>query len=413
MRGRHGALRRPRGAQRRLAARRARHHARDHRAQRRGQVDAAERPHRRLPRRAPAASTTATRAHAAAPAADRRAGDQPHVPEPRAVADRDRAREPAARPSPALEGGLRHRRPAAAGGRAASSPSRSGSSTASRALWGLAEVLDAPMGALPYGVRKRAEVARALCAEPVLLLLDEPVAGMNADESAEMARSIVQSREALGISIVLVEHDMPFVMGLADRVTVLDFGEVIADGTPRRRPARPGGAARLPGVRGGVTRRRRRQSGMSQFFELFLSGLMLGCIYGLIAMGFVIVFKATNVVNFAHASIVMLGRVPGGEVARLARASSARSPSAAVVCAAAAALLDFVFVRPLRRRGARRRRAGDHDHRAQHPARDRARAPGRERPAALRRAVGREHDGRPRRGRSRRRASRRPSSRWR
>jgi ABC-type branched-subunit amino acid transport system ATPase component len=100
------------------------------------------------------------------------------------------------------------------------------------ALWGLAAVLDAPMGSLPYGMRKRAEVARAICAEPHLLLLDEPVAGMNVDESAEMARSIVQSREALGISVVLVEHDMPFVMGLADRVTVLDFGRVIADGTP-------------------------------------------------------------------------------------------------------------------------------------------------------------------------------------
>jgi ABC-type branched-subunit amino acid transport system ATPase component len=100
------------------------------------------------------------------------------------------------------------------------------------ALWGVAAVLDAPMGSLPYGVRKRAEVARAICAEPDLLLLDEPVAGMNADESAEMARSIVQSREALGVSIVVVEHDMPFVMGLADRVTVLDFGQVIADGTP-------------------------------------------------------------------------------------------------------------------------------------------------------------------------------------
>jgi branched-chain amino acid transport system ATP-binding protein len=100
------------------------------------------------------------------------------------------------------------------------------------ALWGLAAVLDAPMSSLPYGMRKRAEVARAICAEPNLLLLDEPVAGMNVDESAEMARSIVQSREALGISVVLVEHDMPFVMGLADRVTVLDFGRVIADGTP-------------------------------------------------------------------------------------------------------------------------------------------------------------------------------------
>jgi ABC-type branched-subunit amino acid transport system ATPase component len=101
-------------------------------------------------------------------------------------------------------------------------------------LWGLGDRLDAPMSSLPYGMRKRAEVARALCTEPSVLLLDEPVAGMNADESAEMARSIVQSRDALGISIVLVEHDMPFVMGLAKRITVLDFGKVIADGTPRQ-----------------------------------------------------------------------------------------------------------------------------------------------------------------------------------
>ena len=99
-------------------------------------------------------------------------------------------------------------------------------------LWGLGDCLDERMATLPYGVRKRAEVARAICAEPSLLLLDEPVAGMNAEEAAEMARSIVQSREALGISVVIVEHDMPFVMGLADRVTVLDFGKVIADGSP-------------------------------------------------------------------------------------------------------------------------------------------------------------------------------------
>ena len=98
--------------------------------------------------------------------------------------------------------------------------------------WGLADVLDAPMRSLPYGLRKRAELVRALCAEPSVLLLDEPVAGMNAQESADMARHIVEVRDALGISIVLVEHDMPFVMGLAERVTVLDFGRVIADGTP-------------------------------------------------------------------------------------------------------------------------------------------------------------------------------------
>ena len=93
-------------------------------------------------------------------------------------------------------------------------------------------LLDRPVAELSYGDRKRVELARALCAEPGLLLLDEPVAGMNTAESEEMARTIRDVRAVLGISIVLVEHDMAFVMGLADRVTVLDFGRVIADGSP-------------------------------------------------------------------------------------------------------------------------------------------------------------------------------------
>jgi ABC-type branched-subunit amino acid transport system ATPase component len=100
------------------------------------------------------------------------------------------------------------------------------------ALLDLDSQLDHPLGSLAYGDRKRVELARALCAEPTLLLLDEPVAGMNAEESQRMARTIVQVRETLGISVVLVEHDMAFVMGLADRVTVLDFGRRIADGEP-------------------------------------------------------------------------------------------------------------------------------------------------------------------------------------
>ena len=90
---------------------------------------------------------------------------------------------------------------------------------------------------------------------------------------------------------------------------------------------------------------------MSQFFELVLSGLMLGCIYGLIAMGFVIVFKATNVVNFAHASIVMLGAFLVAKWHDSLGFFGAIAVSA-VVCAAAGALLDLVFIRPLRRRGA-------------------------------------------------------------
>ncbi|WP_345771273.1 ABC transporter ATP-binding protein [Geodermatophilus normandii] len=92
--------------------------------------------------------------------------------------------------------------------------------------------LHTPVGVLSYGDQKRVEVARALCIEPRLLLLDEPVAGMNAQETARMADAIREIRSALGITVILVEHDMGMVMSLADRVTVLDFGRRIADGTP-------------------------------------------------------------------------------------------------------------------------------------------------------------------------------------
>jgi ABC-type branched-subunit amino acid transport system ATPase component len=101
-------------------------------------------------------------------------------------------------------------------------------------LLDLTDKLERPVAMLPYGDRKRVEMGRALCAEPSLLLLDEPVAGMNADEKQRMADAIARLREALGISILLVEHDMRFVMGLAEHVTVLDFGRRIADGTPEQ-----------------------------------------------------------------------------------------------------------------------------------------------------------------------------------
>jgi branched-chain amino acid transport system ATP-binding protein len=96
----------------------------------------------------------------------------------------------------------------------------------------LGDQLRTPARLLPYGDRKRVEMARALATEPSLLLLDEPVAGMNHHESAAMAQAIRQVRDALGICVVLVEHDMPLVMRIADRVSVLDFGRLIADGTP-------------------------------------------------------------------------------------------------------------------------------------------------------------------------------------
>ena len=87
-------------------------------------------------------------------------------------------------------------------------------------------------GLLPYGIQKRIELGRALAMEPKLLLLDEPVAGMNLEETEDTARYILEIREQLQIAMVLVEHDMHMVMDLADRVLVLDFGEVIASGDP-------------------------------------------------------------------------------------------------------------------------------------------------------------------------------------
>ncbi|GAA3384862.1 ATP-binding cassette domain-containing protein [Cryptosporangium minutisporangium] len=100
-------------------------------------------------------------------------------------------------------------------------------------LLGIDGLLDRSVHTLSYGDRKRVEMGRALAAEPTLLLLDEPVAGMTHGESMAMADTIRAVQQELGLSILLVEHDMPFVMGLAERVTVLDFGKRIAEGSPQ------------------------------------------------------------------------------------------------------------------------------------------------------------------------------------
>ena len=89
-----------------------------------------------------------------------------------------------------------------------------------------------PVGLLPYGVQKRVELGRALAMEPELLLLDEPVAGMNLEETEDMARFILDVQDELEIAIILVEHDMGLVMDIADRVLVVDFGKPIAIGPP-------------------------------------------------------------------------------------------------------------------------------------------------------------------------------------
>jgi branched-chain amino acid transport system ATP-binding protein len=96
----------------------------------------------------------------------------------------------------------------------------------------LSRYADVPIGTLPYGVQKRVEFARALAMEPKLLLLDEPVAGMNHEETEAMARDVLTAQARLRIPVVLVEHDMQLVMDLADRVVVLDFGRVLTIGTP-------------------------------------------------------------------------------------------------------------------------------------------------------------------------------------
>ncbi len=96
----------------------------------------------------------------------------------------------------------------------------------------LAHVRHQPVAALPYGWRKRVVLGRALCSEPRVLLLDEPVAGMNQEETEDIARYLLDLKEERGLTQILVEHNLGVVLDIADRVVVLNFGRVIADGTP-------------------------------------------------------------------------------------------------------------------------------------------------------------------------------------
>jgi len=89
-----------------------------------------------------------------------------------------------------------------------------------------------PVGRLPYGLQKRVELARALAAEPEVLLLDEPMAGMNMEEKQDMCRFILDVNDQFGTTVVLIEHDMSVVMDISDRVVVLDYGKKIGDGSP-------------------------------------------------------------------------------------------------------------------------------------------------------------------------------------
>ncbi len=103
----------------------------------------------------------------------------------------------------------------------------------------LEPIRHAIVGGLPYGLRKRVELGRALATEPDLLLLDEPMAGMPVEEKEDMVRFIVDANEVLGITVLLIEHDMGVVMDVSHRVCVLDFGALIGEGTPEKIRADP------------------------------------------------------------------------------------------------------------------------------------------------------------------------------
>ncbi len=114
-----------------------------------------------------------------------------------------------------------------------------------------------PVAALPYGLQKRVELARALAMRPRLLLLDEPVAGMNREEKEDMARFILDVKEQWGVTILLVEHDMDVVMDISDQVYVLNFGQVIASGPPETVQAEPAVIEAYLGAADMATLRRR------------------------------------------------------------------------------------------------------------------------------------------------------------
>ena len=156
-----------------------------------------------------------------------------------------------------------------------------------------------PVGRLPYGLQKRVELGRALAMEPDLLLLDEPMAGMNVEEKEDMCRFILDVNDQFGTTIVLIEHDMGVVMDISDRVRRARLRPQDRRRHARRGARRPGGDRRLS------RREPLRARCWARFFEALIGGLLAGVIYSLVALGFVLIFKASGVFNFAQGAMVL------------------------------------------------------------------------------------------------------------
>ena len=160
---------------------------------------------------------------------------RPHLPEHPPVSRHDGAGKPAGRPAQPADAGIRLH---ACSAFSASRPMRAAERAAIEKArhWlervGLLARADDPAGDLPYGAQRRLEIARAMCTDPLLLCLDEPAAGLNPRESAELNELLLAIRDEHAISILLIEHDMSVVMEISDHVVVLDYGVKIADGDP-------------------------------------------------------------------------------------------------------------------------------------------------------------------------------------
>ena len=180
------------------------------------------------------------------PAPDLRARHLPNVPEPGPVAGDDGARERDGRRPLRHEGQLRHRAAAARHPRRGATTARA-VLRAARSASELAEVAFQPAAGLPFGTLKRVEIARALAGDPKMLMLDEPAGGLTHAEVDELATLIRRLRDEFTLTILLVEHHMAMVMGISDKVVVLDFGRKIAEGTPQPGRQRSEGHRGLPG----------------------------------------------------------------------------------------------------------------------------------------------------------------------